>query len=398
MTNDITVDNGTRSRRRSSLRSRRTRRAASRRSTAFTPRPGTRNSISRGARFRSTGKRSRMRERPCELGIEVEPEHAALRRNDLLVREAVVAHQPVGLVEAVLARQRRRLQRQGRRGVGNGAERRVVHAAQAVGAVQPGAGREDGAIVGGVRADDHLGALPRGRERCGRTAAGRYAGHRDGLGGRCLFRLRACLVDLRPQPRHRAADGLGVLLGGERGQALHRRQLDVDAQPVGVAAGALQQLGRRVRNGLEMDVAAEVVRLAQHTRDLDDLLHGVVGAADDPRAQKQSLDAVAAVEVERERHHLVDREAGARHVAADAVDAVEAVVAAIVGEQHLEQRDAAAVGRKAVADAVAVGGADPAAAGGVAFRAAAGSAGRVVLGRVGEDGELLLNVHWMNIQ
>jgi hypothetical protein len=53
-------------------------------------------------------------------------------------------------------------------------------------------------------------------------------------------------------------------------------------------------------------------------------------------------------------HDFIDGEAGARHVAADAVDAIEAVVLAVVGEEDLQQRDAAAIGRIAVADAHAL--------------------------------------------
>jgi hypothetical protein len=142
-----------------------------------------------------------------------------------------------------------------------------------------------------------------------------------------------------------------------------------------------------------VDVAAEVVLLAQHPRDLDDLLHRVVGRADDPRAEEQALDAVAAIEVERQPDDLVDREAGARDVARDPVDAVEAVVDAEVGEEDLEQRDAAAVGRVAVADPRALGRADALAAERVALRRAARGAGGVVLGGVGEDRELAVELH-----
>ena len=53
-------------------------------------------------------------ERPGELGVDVERQHAVVvgRADDLRRREAVEAHQPVGLVEPVLAHQRRALERQ----------------------------------------------------------------------------------------------------------------------------------------------------------------------------------------------------------------------------------------------------------------------------------------------
>jgi hypothetical protein len=76
---------------------------------------------------------------------------------------------------------------------------------------------------------------------------------------------------------------------------------------------------------------------------------------------------------------LLHREAGAADVGAGAVDAVGAVEDAGVGQQDLEQRDAAPVRRIGVADAHALG--------------AGGGAGGVVFRRIGEDLELLAEVH-----
>ena len=111
-----------------------------------------------------------------------------------------------------------------------------------------------------------------------------------------------------------------------------------------------------------------------------------------PGAEEEALDVVAPVEIERELHHFLGREARAAHVAGDAVDAVEAVVDAVVGEQDLQQRNAAAIGRVAVADAGAGGGAEAAAAR-VALGRAAARAGGVVFGGVGEDGEFGGEIH-----
>ena len=125
---------------------------------------------------------------------------------------------------------------------------------------------------------------------------------------------------------------------------------------------------------------------------------GVVGALDDAAGEEQPLDAIAAVKVQRELHHLIDCEARPGHVAGHAVDAVQAVVLAEVGEQNLEQRDAAAVRRVAVAYAHALGRAHAAPAHRVARRSAARCAGRVVLCRVGQDGEFGLQFHCMNLR
>ena len=221
---------------------------------------------------------------------------------------------------------------------------------------------------------------------------------RRSAGGTLLEPLLAVLVDVQGHALHGAADGRGVFLGGQRAQALCGRQLDVDAQPVGVAAGAGQQFGRCVRDGLEVDIAAKVMVFAQHPSDFHHLLHGVVGALDDAAGKEQSFDAVAPVEIQRQRHHLVHREAGASDIAADAIDAIQAVVEAEVGEEDLEQRDAAAIGCVAVADAHAFGRADAAAAHRIAPLAPAGSARGVVFCCVGQDGEFLMFVHCWNVQ
>ncbi len=72
---------------------------------------------------------------PGGLGVDREVEHAAdVGAGDLLHPEAVEAQQPVGLVEPVLAHQRRLDQRQDAAGVGDRAEGGIVHARQLVGA------------------------------------------------------------------------------------------------------------------------------------------------------------------------------------------------------------------------------------------------------------------------
>ena len=84
-----------------------------------------------------------------------------------------------------------------------------------------------------------------------------------------------------------------------------------------------------------MDVAAEAVFLTEQVGDLRQLLHGGIRAADDAGAQEQPLDAIAPIEGERQSDHLLDPEAGAADVAGAAVDTVEAVVSAGIGQQDL---------------------------------------------------------------
>src|SRR4051812_31184158 len=99
-----------------------------------------------------------------------------------------------------------------------------------------------------------------------------------------------------------------------------------------------------------MDVAAKVVVLAQAPRDLDNLLHRVVRRADDPRREEQPLNVIALIEGERELDDLLRREPRAPHVRALAVDAISAIKDAAVGQQNLEQGNAAPVRRIGMAN------------------------------------------------
>ncbi|MDT0633428.1 hypothetical protein RM532_00510 [Salinisphaera sp. W335] len=192
---------------------------------------------------------------------------------------------------------------------------------------------------------------------------------------------------------HRQLDGAVVLFRRQIGQRLLRGQLDVDAQSVGEAPGVGQQVAIGVGNGLEVDVAAEVMILAQAAGHLDQLRHGVVGGADHPGAQEQPLDIVALVEVQRQTYHFCHRETRALHVRGIAIDAVMAFVDAEVGQQDFQQRDATAVRGVGVADARAFRRSHAAPVGGVAGGGPAGCAGSVVLGGIRQDFEFLQKLH-----
>jgi hypothetical protein len=69
-----------------------------------------------------------------------------------------------------------------------------------------------------------------------------------------------------------------------------------------------------------------------------------------------------------------------------------AVEDAAVGQQDLEQADAAAVGRIGMANAHPLGRSNPLAARRLALRGARRRAGCVVLGRIGEDFELFAQI------
>ena len=132
---------------------------------------------------------------------------------------------------------------------------------------------------------------------------------------------------------------------------------------------------------------------AQQLRHPHQLLHGVVRRTNDAGTEKQPADAVAPVEIEGQRHHFLGGEACTRHIAGAAVDAILAIVKAEVGQQNLQQRHATPVRCVAVANAHAIGRAQAALALGAALGRAAARAGGVVLGGVGEDAQLVDDLH-----
>ncbi len=331
------------------------------------------------------GKQRPISQCPGELGIELQIEVRVLARQEFTDVKAIEAQQPVGLVKAVLADKRRRLDGQQHTGLGDGAEAAVIHAAQAVIAVKLIRPGEHQSIAGFIGAHDHLGAL---------------AGGKDGrFGPWCvanLARFFACgdrLFDLRADAAHGLLGVRQILFRSQLVQALLRGQLNIDADAVRVAPGFFDELLRGFRDGFEMDVTPEVMHLAQLAGDLDDLLHGEVRAAHDAAAEEEAFDVVPLVEIQRELHDFLRREARALHIAGAAIDAVVAVVEAGVGEQDLEQRHTTPIRRVAVANAHATGGADAFAISGIfPCRSRAGARG-VILRGIGQDFEFAGKLH-----
>ena len=252
----------------------------------------------------------------------------------------------------------------------DGTEGGVVDAAETAAAIEIRGPGEDFGIASRRGADDQLGGLAGGEEAG--TASGAVL-----LGG------VANLI-------HRPFDGDMGLGRGEAVEVFLAGQFDVDAEPVGEGAGFDEQFTRDAGDALEVDVAAEPVFGAELAGDRDQLLHGVFRGLDDAGTEEEALDVVAFIEVEGQVDDFVDGEAGAGRVARNAVDAVHAVEDAEVGEEDLEQRDAAAIGRVAVADAVRA--VADAAVGAFAGGAGTGTGGVVFRG-VGKDAEFTLDIH-----
>ena len=333
------------------LRLAQTRRAPSPHDRARSPHSDARHAQQRLERGRVHfhGKEVQVVDGPVRLRIEVEVEEGVLLVDDLGDVEAIEAQQPVGLVEPVLAVELD--------GVGAGKARVVVHGR--VGAEEHPFERERAVerrrqveyleVALGRGSHDHLRGLT-GRHERALFARGPPLRQVGGVPAHDRARV-AVLGDAVAYLAHGRHDALLVLLGGEQGEASLGGQLHVHAHAVGQVPERFDELGRGSGNGFRVDVAAKAVLVAQQGERAHHELGGVVGVADDPGAEEQPLDVVAAVERDGELRQLARRERCARHLVRGSVHAVGAVVHAHVGHEHLEQRDAASVGREAVAAA-----------------------------------------------
>lgn len=184
-----------------------------------------------------------------------------------------------------------------------------------------------------------------------------------------------------------------AFLGREPFQTDFGWQFDIDAQAIRVTARLRDQLRIGIGNGFQMDIPAKQMFFAQRLRDAYQLLHRVVRRADHAGTEKQPVDVIAPVKVEREAHDFLGCETRARHVARAPVHAILTVVQTEIGQQDFQQRHASAVGREAVADARARARAEPVRAARTALWRAAARTRRVVLGGVGEYFELFEQFH-----
>ena len=178
-----------------------------------------RAAAARAGRVEVDRKALAVRQRPGQLRIHVERQHAARPPPTISsCRKAVEAHQPVGLVQAVLAQQRRRLQRQRARRIGDRAEGRVVDALQPIGAVQTWRWWRGSCASLAASAPTIICVDWPAGANARRASAARGSRLR---GARWRGRPRR-LVDAGAQPRHRAPDAGASFSGASALQALRR--------------------------------------------------------------------------------------------------------------------------------------------------------------------------------
>ncbi len=106
------------------------------RCTALAPKPGHAQQVFAAGAVDVEREALAVAQRPGELRIHVQRQHAVIVIDDLVGVEAVEAHQPVGLIQPMLADQRRGAQRQRTAGIGDRAEGGVIDTLEIVGPVR----------------------------------------------------------------------------------------------------------------------------------------------------------------------------------------------------------------------------------------------------------------------
>ena len=208
-----------------------------------------------------------------------------------------------------------------------------------------------------------------------------------------LRQLRLALCRTVADQSHRAQDRLPGLIRGQRLQALLTGQLDVHTEPVGQQSQLMHQLRRRTGDSFGVDVTVETILLPQDTQGTDHLFHGVVRIAQYAAGEEQTFYVIPPKEADGQFRQFTGRESGAARIIAAPVDAVLAVVHAGVAHQHLQQRDASPIGRKAV---TAAGDGRGGVANHTRSESAAHAAGRtrrVVFGRIRQYRQLVQQLH-----
>ena len=125
----------------------------------------------------------------------------------------------------------------------------------------------------------------------------------------------------------------------------------IDTQTVGIQPRLIHQLTTGSGNTLQMDITVETMDSTKVFGYTHQPFHRIIGIAHHSATQKKAFNIIAAVELHCQVHKFADGKSGTRQIITAAVNAISAIVYAIVCQHHLQQRNAPPVFCKAVADA-----------------------------------------------
>ena len=126
-----------------------------------------------------------------------------------------------------------------------------------------------------------------------------------------------------------------VFFGRQQFQVFLLGNLYVHTEAVGIEPGFVYQFAAGSRDAFQVDVSVETMYQPQVFGYTHQAFHGVIGVAHYARAEEKPFYVVAAIKLDGEVYQLCHCEGGAGDVIASAVDAIGAIVDAIIGQHHL---------------------------------------------------------------
>ena len=224
--------------------------------------------------------------------------------------------------------------------------------------------------------NNHLGALPC---RCKRRGVA--------VQHQLLFALRTLYSDLA----HRLQNRLLLFIGSQQGKAGFAGQFNIDRKPVRQKTDTPHQFRVRAGDGFGVDIAVEMIFLPQNAQRLDHAFHRIIRRTDDRTGKEKPFNVITLIKADCQFCKLPRGKGRTGYIVGAAVDTITAIITAGVGIQHFQQRNAAAVRGKGMADARLCAAAQAAVLSGTLH--AAGGAGHIIFGAVRQYLKLFRKVH-----
>ncbi len=147
---------------------------------------------------------------------------------------------------------------------------------------------------------------------------------------------------------HRSQDTIEIFFRSEKLQACFVRNFNIDTESVCVKSGFAYEFLAGTGNAFHVDIAVEMVDFAEVFDCFYQPFHRVVGIADNTGTQEQPFNVVPPVKFDGKLNEFCNRECSPRDVIAPAIDAIGAIVYAIIGEHDFEQGNTSSVFCKTV--------------------------------------------------
>ena len=189
---------------------------------------------------------------------------------------------------------------------------------------------------------------------------------------------------------HRLQKLSAGLIRSQAPQPLCCRQFQIATHPVHQKTGLLDELRISSRNRFHMDIAMKMIHCAQPQNCLIDQLHRIRRIPVNGRTEEQTFYIVSTIKTHGQCTYLVRAECRPLCIITDSVDTINTVIAAVISQQDLQQRNASSVCRKTMTDTTGHCIACSHAA--ILLVHAGRSAGRIVLGCISQNTQFLIQM------